>query len=257
MDIASLIGIFWGTLMIVAGMMMENGVIMDLVNIPAFVIVVGGTSGAVLLQFTPKKLIKAALSLKAVFLGVKTDEVGLITQIVDFARRARREGILALEKEIPSITDPFFGKALGMAVDGLEPKTLHETMENEIGTLEEEWKERSEVWEAAGGYFPTIGIIGAVIGLIQVMKNLTDIEAVGHGIAGAFVATIYALLIANLMCLPIAGKIKASGKQMAKEKDMTLKGVLLIQEGINHTIIEEQLKGFLEEDVRSKFVSGA
>jgi len=206
-----------------------------------------------LLQFPPKTLIAAILSLKTVFLGERMDPTSMIIQIVDFARRARREGILALEKEIPDLEDPFFGKALGMAVDGLEPKTLHETMETEIGSVEEEWAQKSEVWEAGGGYLPTVGIIGAVLGLIQVMKDLTDITKVGHGIAVAFVATVYGVGLANLVCLPIAGKLHATGKKIAKFKDMTLRGVLLIQEGINHSIIQEELKGFLDESTREKF----
>ncbi|HBF35440.1 TPA: flagellar motor protein [Candidatus Sumerlaeota bacterium] len=252
MDIASIVGIFLGVAMILGGNAMEGGKVSSMIGIPAAIIVFGGAMGAILLQFPPKTLIGALTALKVVFLGVKMDPPGQITQIVDFARRARREGILALEKEIPNITDPFFSKALGMAVDGLEPKTLFETMETEMGTIEEEWKEKAEVWETAGGYLPTVGIIGAVLGLIVVMGNLSDINKVGHGIASAFVATIYGVGMANLICLPFGGKIKAAGKSIVKFKEMTLKGVLLIQEGINHSIIEEELKGFLDEGAKKK-----
>jgi len=255
MDIASCIGVFWGVAMILTGLKLEGGEFKEVLQVTAAIIVFGGTSGAVILQFTPARLIGAVVGLKTVFRGVKMDPAGLIHQIADFARRARREGILALEKEIPDITDTFFSKALGMAVDGLEPKTLHETMETEMDTIEEEWKQKAEVWEAGGGYLPTIGIIGAVLGLIQVMKELTDIEKVGEGIAVAFVATIYGLVAANLICLPIAGKLQSTGKQITKFKDMTLKGVLLIQEGINHSIIEEELKGYLDEKSRAKYTS--
>lgn len=252
MDIASCVGIFFGWGMIIVGLIMEGGSVTDIVQVTAAIIVLGGTTGACLLQFPPKTLIGALLGLKSVFLGEKTDSVALIQQIVEFARRARREGILALEKEVPNISDPFFSKALTMAVDGLEPKTLFETMETEMQTVEEEWKHKGEVWEAAGGYLPTVGIIGAVLGLIQVMKDLTDIEKVGHGIAVAFVATVYGVGAANLICLPIAGKIHSTGKKIAKYKDMALKGVLLIQEGINHSIIEEELKGYLDEKTRAQ-----
>jgi chemotaxis protein MotA len=252
MDLASVIGILFGVGMILAGNQMEGGEITKLVGLPAAMIVLGGASGAVMLQFRRQTLIGAVLGLRSVFLGHKVDQVGMIGQIVDFARRARREGILALEKEIPNITDPFFSKALSMAVDGLEPKTLFETMETEMTTVEEEWKEKSEVWEAGGGYLPTIGIIGAVLGLIVVMQNLTDITKVGEGIATAFVATIYGVGAANLIVLPISGKIKAIGKSITKFEEMTLKGVLLIQEGINHSIIEEELKGYLDEGTRAR-----
>ncbi|NQU43160.1 flagellar motor protein [bacterium] len=255
MDLASIVGIFFGVGMILLGQVLEGGSPKQVMQVTAAIIVFGGTIGAVMLQFKPATLIGAVLGIKTVFLGHKTDSVGQIELIVDFARRARREGILALEKEIPNVSDPFFSKALSMAVDGLEPKTLYETMETEMATVEEEWKEKAEVWEAAGGYLPTVGIIGAVLGLIVVMGNLTDIEKVGEGIAVAFVATIYGVGMANLISLPIAGKLKATGKQIVKFKEMTLKGVLLIQEGINHSIIEEELKGYLDEKTRAKFVS--
>jgi chemotaxis protein MotA len=122
-----------------------------------------------------------------------------------------------------------------------------------MGTVEEEWKEKADVYEAAGGYLPTVGIIGAVLGLIVVMGNLNDIKLVGAGIASAFVATIYGVGMANLICLPIAGKLKAVGKNIASFKEMTLKGVLLIQEGINHSIIEEELKGYLDEKTLGRY----
>ena len=253
MDIASIIGIFFGVAMILTGNAMEEGLVRSVIRPAAAIIVFGGTAGAVMLQFPPKTLLAAIVGLKNVFLGIKINRIALIQQVVDFARRARREGILALEKEIPNITDPFFSKALSMAVDGLEPKTLFETMETEMGTVEEEWKGKAEVYEAAGGYLPTVGIIGAVLGLIVVMGNLNDINAVGTGIASAFVATIYGVGMANLICLPIAGKLKAAGKNVTGFKEMTLKGVLLIQEGINHSIIEEELKGYLDEKTRAGY----
>jgi chemotaxis protein MotA len=254
MDIASIVGIFFGVAMILTGNALEEGKIQSVIRLTAAIIVYGGTVGAIMLQFPPKTLFAALGGLKSVFLGVKLDRMSLIQQIVEFARRARREGILALEKEIPNIADPFFSKALSMAVDGLEPKTLFETMETEMGTVEEEWKEKAEVYEAAGGYLPTVGIIGAVLGLIIVMGNLNDINKVGEGIASAFVATIYGVGMANLICLPIAGKLKAAGKSITGYKEMTLKGVLLIQEGINHSIIEEELKSYLDEKTRAKYV---
>ena len=258
MDIASLIGVFFGAGMILLGQLLEGGRAESLLQVTAAVIVLGGTTGAILLQFHPNVIIRAIGGLKTIFFGEKTDAVGLITQIVEFARRARREGILALEKEIPNIQDPFFSKALSMAVDGLEPKTLNETMETEIATIEEEWKEKAEVFEAAGGYLPTVGIIGAVVGLIHVMENLSaGIDAVGEGIAVAFVATVYGVGSANLLALPMSGKLKAAGARVVKIKDMTLKGVLLIQEGINHSIIEEELKGYLDDKTRAKMSSSA
>ena len=237
MDFASIIGPILGVALILLGNKLEHGTVESLIGPASAMIVFGGAAGAVILQFTGKTLLLAVGGLKTVLLGVKTNPILMIGQIVDFATRARREGILALEKELPNISDPFFSKALNMAVDGLEPDNLYNTMETELGTIEEGWKKRGEVWEAAGGYLPTIGIIGAVLGLIVVMQDLTDIDKVGSGIAAAFVATIYGLVGANMICLPIAGKIHAAGKEEVKIKEMVLKGVLLIQEGINYAII--------------------
>ncbi|MCX7047636.1 MAG: flagellar motor protein [Candidatus Sumerlaeota bacterium] len=253
MDFASCIGIFFGVAMILLGQALEGGSAKQIMQVTAAIIVIGGTIGAVMLQFSPKKLIGSVLGLKAVFLGVKTDPVGLILQIVDFSKRARREGILALEQEVGKVPDPFLSRALRLAVDGLEPKTISESMEIEMQHIEEEWKHKAEVWEAAGGYLPTVGIIGAVLGLIVVMQNLSDITKVGHGIAVAFVATVYGVGAANLISLPIAGKLKACGKELVVSKDMALRGVLLIQEGANHTVIAEALKGFLDEKALKRF----
>jgi len=257
MDIASAVGIFFGVGMILWGQNLEGGSVREVLQLTAAMIVLGGTSGAVMLQFAPKTLIAAALSLKSVFLGEKIDSVGLIRQIVEFSKRARREGILALEKEISNVSDPFLSRALRLAVDGLEPKTICDAMETQMATIEDEWKHKAEVWEAFGGYLPTIGIIGAVLGLIVVMQNLTDIKKVGEGIATAFVATVYGVGSANLITLPISGKVKALGQKILRFKDMTLKGVLMIQEGTNHSIIEETLKGYLDEGTQKRYESVA
>ncbi len=235
------------------GQAIEGGDAHALIQLAAFVIVFGGTTGSIFLQFSLQQIFSAWGGLKVAFLGQKLDYTGLIDQIVDFARRARREGILALEKEVPNIEDPFFSKALSMAVDGLEPKTLCETMETEIGTIEKEWDTKSKVWQAYGQFFPTIGIIGAVLGLIHVMENLDDPAALGPGIAVAFVATVYGVASANLFCLPLSQNLKMNGDKKIKYMEMTLKGVLLIQEGINHSIIEEQLKGFLDSKTKAKY----
>jgi chemotaxis protein MotA len=216
-------------------------------------IVVGGTAGACILQFPMSRILSSVKGAISVFFRKKPDFNATIVQIVDYAKRARREGILALEKEIETIKDPFFAKALRMAVDGLEPKTLVETMETELATLEEDSEFQVKVWEAAGGYCPTVGILGAVLGLIHVMSNLNDPSKLGAGIATAFVATIYGVGVANLICLPFSNKIKFNAKADMTLREIELKGVLLIQEGVNHSIIEEQLKSYLDEKMKKKY----
>jgi chemotaxis protein MotA len=200
MDFASIIGIFWGVAMLLVGNALEGGSVKSMLGKSAFIIVIGGTSGAILLQFSIKTVMAALLGLKDVFLGVKLDSEELIHQIVEFARRARRAGFLALEKEIPNIQNPFFSKALGMAVDGLEPKTCAKPWKRKSPRSRKSGRE-SEVWEAAGGYLPTVGIIGRARPH-HVMGNLSDIERVGRRVAAAFVATIYGVGAAIMICCP-------------------------------------------------------
>lgn len=253
MDIGPILGIVISFGLILLGNKMEGGHVDSLIQVTALMIVGGGTLGACVVQFPMKVVINSFKSLITAVFPKKADPNAIIAQLVEFAKRARREGILALEKEIENIKDPFFAKALRMAVDGLEPKQLVETMETELETLEEEHEGPIKFYEAAGGYCPTVGILGAVLGLIHVMSNLNDPSKLGAGIAVAFVATIYGVGMANLILLPISSKLKYISKESLKVKEIQLKGVLLIQEGVNHTIIEEQLKSFLDEKSRAKY----
>ena len=253
MDLGSFLGIGLSFGLILLGNKLEGGHVSSLIQATAMLIVAGGTVGACVLQFPPSRVIAAMMATITIFFRKKAQPGLAIAQIVDFARRARREGILALEKEIPNIKDPFFAKALRMAVDGFEPKTLVETMETEMGTLETDEDFKMKVWEAAGGYAPTVGILGAVLGLIHVMSNLENPAALGGGIATAFVATIYGVGMSNLICLPFANKLKFNSMQDSTVREIELKGILLIQEGINHTVIEEQLKSYLDAKMKKKY----
>ncbi|MCE5230539.1 flagellar motor protein [bacterium] len=255
MDLGSIIGLVMGFGLILGANVMEGGKLSSLLQITAAMIVLGGTLGACVLQFPMKVTVKALKSSMSVFFSKKVDLIQVIMQIVEFAKRSRREGILSLEREIDNLKDPFFAKALRMAVDGLEPKQLIETMETELETIEAEHEAPVKFIEAAGGYAPTMGIMGAVLGLMHVMSNLAEPAKLGEGIATAFVATVYGLAAANLVFLPFANKIKTNGHQGMRMHQVVLKGVLLIQEGVNHSIIEEQLKSFLDESERKKFDS--
>lgn len=255
MDLASFIGLFGAIALILVGNAIEGGHLKDITQPTAAMIVFGGAIGAVMLQFPMGKFMGGMKGLISVFLPPKDRPELIIRQLVEFARRARREGILSLEREIADIKDPFFVKALTMAVDGLEPKTLYESMETELATLEEEGDSKAKVWEALGGYAPTVGILGAVLGLIHVMQNLSDPSKLGTGIAVAFVATIYGVGSANIVFLPIAGKLKMLTKSYCQTREIMLRGVLLIQEGVNHSVIEEQLKGFLSEKQKKAYAA--
>jgi chemotaxis protein MotA len=176
----------------------------------------------------------------------------MINQITVYANKARKEGILSLEKELKSIEDPFLRKALSMAVDGVEPHIIREAMETELEYLDEHGKVSSKVFKSAGGYSPTIGILGAVLGLIHVMENLNDPSKLGSGIAVAFVATVYGVGSANLLYLPIATKLEIRHRHRMILKEMILEGVISVSTGENPRLIEEKLLSFLSDMQKSK-----
>jgi chemotaxis protein MotA len=247
-----ILGIVLAIAFILIGNVVEGGHVGSLANLPALLIVVGGTAGAVLVQ-TPMSTVSAAFKAgAATFKKSPDDPERLLEELVDYANRARRDGILALEKVAEGASDAFLRKALMMAVDGADATTVKETMELSIGQEEESGEDAAKAFEAAGGYAPTIGIIGAVLGLIHVMANLSDINAVGHGIASAFVATVYGVGLANIVCLPLGARIKLSVRSRAHMREMVLSGVLAIQAGMNPKLVRERLSEYLHEAHGSK-----
>ena len=242
-----LIGILVALGFILAGNVIEGGKLQSMLGGPAAMIVIGGTIGAVIVQF-PFVTLKSAIAAAAdAFKKSKLEPQKVLEEIVDYANRARRDGILALEKVAPGASDPFLSKALMMAIDGADSNTLRDTMDIAIAHEEEHGEDAAKVFEAAGGYTPTVGIIGAVLGLIHVMSNLSDINAVGEGIASAFVATIYGVGAANIVFLPFAGRIKMRVREEIAVKNMMLVGVLAIQEGMNPKLVRERLAGFVPQ----------
>jgi len=171
-----------------------------------------------------------------------------VEQLVSYAHQARRAGIVSLDDELPAIEDPFLKRSLTLAVDGTEPDELRKTMESELNARAEEEDLVPRVFESAGGFSPTIGIIGAVLGLIQVMQHLQNMEEVGKGIAVAFVATIYGVGAANLIFLPCAGKLKIRLRQQQVLREMTLEGVICILEGMNPHVLQGKLLGYLQQE---------
>ena len=186
-----------------------------------------------------------------VFVNPKQNQLDTIQRLVQFAQKARREGIVSLDSDLPQVEDAFMKKTLMLAVDGTEPQELRKIMELELDNQAEYEEQVPQVFESAGGFAPTIGIIGAVLGLIQVMQHLDRIDEVGRGIAVAFVATLYGVGSANLLYLPVAGKIKLRIREEQIAREMTLEGVASILEGVNPRILEIKLLGFLGEAGRS------
>jgi len=247
MDLATILGIVIALVGILLGQAIEGGSILQILQPTAAMIVFGGTIGATMIGFPLSVFKQAIADLIHLIKDHELQPNGVIDDIVKFTNKARREGIIALEKDAQTISDEFFKKAVMMAVDGSEPKELRQTMECELTYMEERGEHSAKVLEAAGGYAPTIGIIGAVLGLIQVMQHLDNIDEVGKGIAVAFVATIYGVAAANIFLLPAAGKLKFKHRQGMIIKEMMLEGVLGILEGQNPRLIEGKMMSFLEE----------
>jgi chemotaxis protein MotA len=243
-DLASLLGVLLAVGAIIGGLLLEGGALSDIAQITAAIIVLGGTLGATMLN-SPMKTFRGAMSrLGHVFFEKADAPDKAIEQIIEFATKARKQGIVSLENEAAALPDPFLRKALTLAVDGTDLQELRKMMELEIEQDEHQADSEAKVFEQAGGYAPTVGILGAVMGLIQVMKNLANIDQVGHGIAVAFVATVYGVGVANLFFLPIAGKIKARAHQGIRLKELMLEGVSGIVEGLNPKLIRCKLEAY-------------
>jgi len=256
-DKSSWVGLFLGLGGITVGLMLEGGRLTQVLQPTAAIIVFGGTLGAVLLQYPMPVVLAAFRQLVQVFFERKLDPQRTVQQLVVFANKARRNGIVSLDAELPGIADPFLRKSLMLAVDGTEPQELRKMMQLEIDNQAEHEDNIPKVFESAGGFAPTIGIIGAVLGLIQVMQHLDNINEVGKGIAVAFVATVYGVGSANLFFLPSSGKLRLRIREEQILREMTLEGVISILEGMNPRMLEAKLVGFLHEPVREEAPAGS
>lgn len=244
MDKISIFGLALGLATIVVGQVLEGGHVASLVQPTALLIVFGGTLGAVMLQ-SPLPVFLAGMRMGAwVFFPPVVEPQKLIGDLGRWSQIARKEGLLALEGQINTLSDPFVRKGLQLLVDGSEPDRLREVLEVEISAYEAKLKLASKVWESAGGYSPTIGILGAVMGLIHVMENLTDPAKLGSGIAVAFVATIYGVGAANLIFLPVAKKLMANIGRLITLREMLVDGLVGIANGDNPRIVESRLRGY-------------
>lgn len=245
MDITSILGIFMGVGFILLGQALEGGSVLSLLQLTAALIVFGGTAGAVVLSFPLADLQFAMKSVQDVFKNSNVDYNKIIKEIVGFAMKARKEGVIVLEKEARNASDPLMKVGLEAVSDGADPVLVRDLMETQLTQMEERVARASKVWESAGGYAPTIGIIGAVLGLIHVMQNLSEPSKLGAGIAVAFVATVYGVGSANLILIPLGSKIKFKAKEDFLAKQMIIEGILSIQAGESPALIERKLQSFL------------
>ena len=256
-DIATIGGLVLAFSGILGGFLLEGGSIRDVAQFTAGMIVLGGTLGAVIVTTPITVLIKAAKKLPLVFFEKTQSAEAVIEEIIGYATKARKSGMVSLEQDTQTIADPFLKKALNLAIDGMELKELRSMMELEIGLEEQYAEEEAKVYESAGGYAPTIGIIGAVLGLIQVMKNLANIEEVGRGIAVAFVATVYGVGSANIFFLPAGNKLKARMRRAIHLRELVLEGVSGIVEGLNPKLIRSKLEAYAREEAGKKTAKAA
>jgi chemotaxis protein MotA len=243
-DIASIGGLLFALGCILGGQALEGGHASSLIQATAAIIVIGGTMGACAVAFPMKEFVGGLKKGAMAFKNKKHDWGGLMDQIIDLAGVARRDGVLALEQKLATITDPFLKRAVGFIVDGVDATVARDALETEIHHHFDEGTIYAKVWESAGGYSPTVGILGAVLGLIHVMENLSDPSKLGGGIATAFVATVYGVALANLLFLPMANKIK---RKLTVERDiqtMVAEGILSIQAGLNPRVLEERLRAY-------------
>jgi len=245
MDFFSVFGLLIAVGGIIGGQAMEGGSAIILIQAAAFFIVFGGTLGAVMVQ-SPYSIFILGMRLGGwAFVPPKLDMEQMIGQLVEWSNYARKDGILVLERQLDHLHDPFLQKGLHLLVDGNSPEKIREALEIELETYEQKRWQAAHVWDAAAGYSPTIGIIGAVLGLVHVMQRLGEPAALGGGIAVAFIATIYGVGLANLVYLPLAGKIKTLLTQQVKLREMQIDGLLMIASGEHPRFIETKLQGYL------------
>lgn len=244
MDFLTVIGLVVAFGGIFVGQLLEGGKLSSILQLTAFIIVIGGTTGAVMVQYTLPVFIRSLKMLPWMVLPPKTDPQPVIAQLLAWSNTARKNGLLALESLIDGVSDPFLQKGLQMLVDGAEPGKIRATLEVDLDSRSEMGRQAAKVFESAGGYSPTIGILGAVLGLIHVMENLADPAKLGAGIATAFVATIYGVGSANLLFLPISNKLKGVVHQQNYLREMVIEGLVGIAEGENPKIIEGRLQSF-------------
>ena len=249
MDRTTIFGLLLGGVSLLVGYLLEGGSAGMILQVTAAVIVLGGTAGAVCLSFSSAQLSQSWRSLAYIFRKPQDKTTAQVARLVELAYRARREGLLALEPKIAELSDPFLRRGLQLVIDGFSPQQVREILEMDLTQQEESGRIPARVFEAAGGYAPTIGIIGAVMGLIQVMQHLTDPARLGTGVAVAFVATIYGVASANLIFLPIAHKLKLRHERQMLQKEMFLEGLLALAQGEHPRMIAERLNGYIPESV--------
>lgn len=259
MDKATVSGLVIGVVALLGSLIIESGIggAKALFNIPAIILVFGGTVGATMIGYAMRDLSSIGNLFRVAFVSRKSDREKTLRLLVNFAETARREGLLSLEEKIEGIDNKFLEKGIRLIVDGTDPELIRNMLETELSLIEQRHKSRAGIFEAAGGYAPTMGIIGTVMGLVNALGSLEDVSHLGEAIASAFTATFYGVSSANLFWLPLAAKLKRVSQDEIIEGEMMLEGMLSILHGENPRIIEEKLMVFLEPEERRKMKPGS
>lgn len=246
MNFTAIFALFFGVALIFISQKLDGGSLSLLVQPAAFCIVVGGTFCASLLNFNFATLVNALKNISLIFKKNPDNSSNVISEIIQIAYFARRNGLFAIQEVLPKVSEPFLARGIQLAIDVDNPSLVYDILSAEISYEEEEELISSRVFEALGGYAPTFGVVGAVMGLIRVMQDIRNLDVVGVGIATAFVATLYGVAFANLIFLPIAGNLKQKTREKILLKEVMLQGILSIQMQENPTVIEEKLIGYLK-----------
>jgi chemotaxis protein MotA len=253
MDVATVVGLGLAVGAIFVSMMMEGSNPAALIEPPAMLLIIGGTIGVTMTGFSLKDVTGIAkVFLKALMPGPPQDPAAAIEQMVHFSDRARRDGLLALEEEAKGIEDDFLRKGLQMAIDGTDPEVVREVLETEIESIRERHKVGAKFFADAGAFSPTLGVLGTVIGLVHMLENLDDPSKMGPLIAAAFVATLWGVMMANVLWLPIANKLKRLSMEELHYKSLVLEGILAIQAGSNPRTVADKLKSYLAPAERAE-----
>ncbi|MDK2822104.1 MAG: chemotaxis protein MotA [Clostridia bacterium] len=251
MDLATIIGIIFGMVLLIGSILIE-GNLSAFWSISSLMIVLGGTLAATLINFPLSQVIGTMKVLRIAFRNHSTEPQEIIGTLVAFAEKARREGLLALEAEAEVIDEPFLKKGIELIVDGTDPELVRNILETELNFVEERHRQGAQIFENMGGSAPAFGMIGTLIGLILMLRNLEDPSSIGPGMAVALITTFYGSLFANLIFLPIAGKLKIRSSEEISNKELMLEGILSIQAGENPRIVAEKMKSFLNPLTRKK-----
>ena len=244
MDLATVLGTVSAFGLVIIAIVMGGGISL-FINLPSLMIVVGGTLGATMINYPLKDVLGAIKVVKNAFFPNNAAADEIVRQFVEFGGKARREGILALEGDVKNLQDDFLGKGLQLSVDGLEPLAIETIMGTEVEFLRERHQRGAEIFSTMGNFFPALGMIGTLIGLVQMLQSMDDPNSIGPAMAVALLTTFYGSVMANLICVPISGKLRTRSKEEALVKEMTIQGIISLTKGENPRILEQKMLAFM------------